>query len=272
MADFVTVQVQCDLELNDVIIAQLFELGFDAFQELEDGFEASIEAASYQEEEVKKVLNDWNVSFTLKEEAKVNWNEEWEKNYQPIRVGADIYVRASFHAPQPAIPYEIVVTPKMSFGTGHHDTTYQMLDYQLQVDHQGKKVLDVGTGTGILAIMAAKLGATQLMATDIDDWSIANSIENFELNKVSGVEVRKAEIEAVDYFDCDIILANINKNVLLHQLKSYSERLKDSGILLLSGFYQSDVEDLDREAHQHQLIRKASTTRNNWAMVAYEKK
>jgi ribosomal protein L11 methyltransferase len=269
---FITIRVHCKEELNDLLIAELFELSFDSFQEFEDGFEGSCPKDDFSEEQLKEVLESYPfVSFEIKEQDKINWNEEWEKNYDPIIVEDKCIVRATFHPARPEFQYEIIVTPKMSFGTGHHATTYQMLAYQMDLDHQDKKVLDVGSGTGILAIMAAKKGAFSLTATDIDDWCIENSEENFSLNDVEGVTLIKGQIEEVKEHDFDIVIANINKNVLLDQMEAYALRLKKGGQLLLSGFYADDVPDLEAEAKKYGLDKLAETTKDNWAMMALTK-
>ncbi|MEQ9009411.1 MAG: 50S ribosomal protein L11 methyltransferase [Ekhidna sp.] len=271
--EFITIKATCDPEISDVLIAELFEAGFDSFQEFDDGFEGSCEQGQFDAEKVQVLFYQYpNVSFTVKEQEKINWNEEWEKNYDPIIVGNKCIVRASFHEPQPQFEYEIIVTPKMSFGTGHHATTYQVLDYQMTLDHTNKKVLDVGTGTGILAIMAKKRGASSLTATDIDDWCIENSEENFALNNVKDVTLIKGQITEVDNSDFDIIIANINKNVLLGQIGDYSDRLKENGQLILSGFYEADIADLEKESKKYGLTSIHSTTKDNWAMLALEKR
>ncbi|MEO9482782.1 MAG: 50S ribosomal protein L11 methyltransferase [Ekhidna sp.] len=270
--EFITIKVTCPSELIDVLIAELFEVGFDSFQEFESGFEGSCEHAQFDEEKVTVIFNSYpNVSFVIKEQEKVNWNEEWEKNYDPIIVGSSCIVRASFHEAQPQFQYQIVVTPKMSFGTGHHATTYQVLDYQMTLDHQGKKVLDVGTGTGILAIMAQKRGASSITATDIDEWCIENSKENFSLNDVEDVSLIQGQISEVNASGFDIIIANINKNVLLDQIKDYAGRLVEGGQLILSGFYEQDVKDLEVETGKHGLEKLKTTTRDKWAMLVLNK-
>ena len=194
-----------------------------------------------------------------------------KKIYDPIIVDDRCIVRATFHDSKPEFEYEIVVNPKMSFGTGHHSTTHQVLSYQMQLNHEGKSVLDVGSGTGILAIMAAKRGATKLVVTDIDDWCIENSEENFALNQIEDVKIVKGQIEMVKEYDFDIVLANINKNVLLGQIGSYAERLKPGGHLLLSGFYSDDVEDLVEEAKKFGFEKQSETDREKWAMLAFIK-
>lgn len=270
--EFITIKVSCLPELTDVLIAELFELGFDSFQEFDDGFEGSCDQTQFDEGSVKKVFDSYQkVSFSIKEQEKVNWNEEWEKNYDPIIVGNKCIVRASFHSPQPQFEYEIIVTPKMSFGTGHHATTYQVLDHQMTLDHSGKKVLDVGTGTGILAIMAHKRGASSIVATDIDEWCIENSHENFTLNDVHDVSVVQGQITEVETSNFDIIIANINKNVLLDQIGEYAKRLVAGGQLILSGFYENDITDLEAVANQNGMEKLKTTTRDKWAMLVLSK-
>lgn len=269
---FITIRVQCKEELNDLLIAELFELGFDSFQEFEDGFEGSCPQDDFFEDQLKEVMESYPfTTYKIKEQDKVNWNEEWEKNYDPITVDDKCIVRATFHPARPEFQYEIIVIPKMSFGTGHHATTYQMLSYQIDLDHQDKKVLDVGSGTGILAIMAAKKGASSITATDIDDWCIENSEENFILNDLHDVHLMKGQIQEVKEFDFDIVIANINKNVLLDQMEEYALRLKCGGQLLLSGFYSEDIPDLEAEAKKWGLDKLSETTKDNWAMMALTK-
>ncbi|WP_421763853.1 50S ribosomal protein L11 methyltransferase [Ekhidna sp.] len=270
--EFITIKVSCSSDLTDVLIAELFEVGFDSFQEFDDGFEGSCDQSQFEEAKIKAIFTNYkDVSYDIKEQEKINWNEEWEKNYDPIIVGNKCIVRASFHEPQPQFEYEIIVTPKMSFGTGHHATTYQVLDYQMDLNHSDKKVLDVGTGTGILAIMAKKRGAGKITATDIDDWCIENSEENFSLNQVSDVRLIKGQISEVIENEYDIIIANINKNVLLDQIGEYASRLRQGGELILSGFYDDDIPDLEAKANHHGFEKMKSTTRDKWAMLALRK-
>ncbi len=270
--EFITIKAECPELLKDYLISELFALGFDSFQELADGFEGSIDSKSFDEQKVKEILGPYpEVSYFIKKQEKINWNEEWEKNYDPIVIENRCIVRATFHEPRPELPYEIIVTPKMSFGTGHHATTYQVLAYQMDLDHKGKRVLDVGTGTGILAIMADKKGATRIVATDIDAWCIENSQENFELNSTHQIQLVKGEIEEVADTDFDIVIANINKNILLSQLGEYAMRLKAGGELILSGFYHQDIPDLIEKGKNHFLLKKAESTKDNWAMLVLSK-
>lgn len=270
--DYISLQVHCGEEAREMILAELSLLTFDAFEENDKGLLASCAIADWQEEEVRAVIAKYGATFEFHETEKVNWNEEWEKHYDPVIVGDQCIVRAAFHAPRPEFPYEIIITPKMSFGTGHHATTYQMLSRQLLLDHTGKRVLDVGSGTGALAIMAWKRGAAEVTAVDIDEWCIENGHENFALNGCEQTDLRLGGIEVISPSDnYDIILANINKNVLMAQMEDYAIRLKSGGILLLSGFYQADIQDLLIIASSFDLHHLDQTERNQWAMLALTK-
>jgi len=244
--------------------------------ETEVGFEAYISEDKFSHPGLQSLFNDYRkqtrIWYELKKIPKVNWNEEWEKNYDPILVDDKIYVRATFHEAKPTYPYEIIITPKMSFGTGHHETTHQLLALQLEVDHKEKKVLDVGSGTGILAIMAAKLGASSVAATDIDDWCVENSLENFALNAVEPAFVEKGVIRTLGLKDqYDIIIANINTNVLLDEIAVYATLLVDQGYLFLSGFYETDLPQILEMTTKHNLKEVKHTTRKNWVGLILQK-
>ncbi|MDE0472522.1 MAG: 50S ribosomal protein L11 methyltransferase [Ekhidna sp.] len=270
--DFVTIKVICPQELTDYLISELFQLGFNSFQELNDGFEGSCDAVSFDEGNVNQMLSPFsNLSFQVEKQNKVNWNKKWEKNHDPVIIKDKCIVRASFHSPRPEFEYEIIITPKMSFGTGHHATTFQLLSYQMQLDHREKRVLDVGTGTGILSIMAQQRGASLIVATDTDSWCIENSRKNFELNGTRVAKLFKGQIEELPDSNFDIIMANINKNVLLKQMSEYAEKLTMGGCLLISGFYKEDMDDLKTSAGSHSLKISGFTTKDNWAMLVFYK-
>ena len=271
--DFIGLQVNCDEEKGELIIAELSLLSFDAFEENEMGILASCDADAWNEAEVKEILDRYKVTYSHEDIAKVNWNEEWEKNYDPVLVDDRCVVRATFHEPRPDVPYEIIITPKMSFGTGHHATTAQVLKHQITLDHKGKRVLDVGCGTGALAIMAHKRGASSVAAVDIDEWCIENSMENFALNNCADMVPLLGGIDVIDANEkYDIILANINKNVLMDQIGKYSERMAIGGTLVLSGFYAWDTSVLVTEGKKHGLTHEGQSELNNWAMVVLKKK
>ena len=273
--DYLEFKIKCLDEFQEILIAELAEIGFDSFLENEDGIDAYILESEFDREKFTAVISEYQEAgqITLTEGImpKVNWNEEWEKNYDPIAVEDLVYVRASFHDPKPGFKHEIVINPKMSFGTGHHATTYQMLRHQGELDHSGKRVLDVGSGTGILAIMAVLLGAAEVEAFDIDDWCVDNGNENFDLN---GLTTRMGlgtirEVNPVGPFD--IVLANINKNVLLDEMGIYASLLTPGGHLLLSGFYTEDIEDLLEVASPLGLSLLEKSTKDNWAALILQK-
>lgn len=273
--DYLEFKIKCLDEFREILIAELSEIGFDSFLETEEGFEAYTLEEDLDREAFDAVIAQYKVEGQLSIfesiMPKVNWNEEWEKNYDPIPVDDLVYVRASFHPSVPGFRHEIVINPKMSFGTGHHATTYQMLRHQGQIDHVGKRVLDVGSGTGILAIMADILGAKEVEAFDIDDWCVDNGNENFDLNHVK-TRMGLGTIREVDpKGQFDIILANINKNVLLDEMSIYAELLVVKGYLLLSGFYTQDIADLMECATPLGLKLMNEGSKNNWAALILQK-
>ena len=274
--DYIQVSITCLEDYREILIAELAAVGFDSFLETDSGLEAYVPQDLFARDSFDEVIATYReaASLTVVEGIlpKVNWNEEWEKNYDPIEVDQLVYVRASFHAPKSGFRYEIVINPKMSFGTGHHATTFQLLSMQGKIDHQGKRVLDVGSGTGILAIMAHLLGAKQVEAFDIDSWCVDNGNENFDLNGVSTRMGLGTIREVNPQGPYELILANINKNVLLDELAIYSGLLTSQGLLLLSGFYSEDIEDLVQAASAQGLTLTMQTTKDNWAALCLQKK
>jgi len=275
--EYLEFKVSCKPEFTEILIAELAEVGFDSFMENEAGFEAYIEEDSFQRESFDEVIAQYqdaaSISVAEGRMEKVNWNTEWEKNYDPIEVGEEVYVRASFHAPKEGVKHEIVINPKMSFGTGHHATTYLMLTHLLNLDHQGKRVIDIGAGTGILAIMSHKLGAAEVEAFDIDDWCVENGNENFELNGMSHVKMGLGTVREVNpQGQFDIVIANINKNVLLDEMEVYSSLVKDGGYLLLSGFYDHDIPDIEDSATSFGLSKTDQKVKDKWSAVVFQKK
>jgi ribosomal protein L11 methyltransferase len=270
--DYIQVSITCLEEYREILIAELAAVGFDSFLETDSGLEAYVPQDLFARASFDEVIAPAALTVVEGILPKVNWNEEWEKNYDPIEVDQLVYVRASFHAPQPGFRYEIVINPKMSFGTGHHATTFQLLSMQGKIDHQGKRVLDVGSGTGILAIMAHLLGAKQVEAFDIDSWCVDNGNENFDLNGVSTRMGLGTIREVNPQGPYELILANINKNVLLDELAIYSGLLTSQGLLLLSGFYSEDIADLVQAASAQGLTLTMQTTKDNWAALCLQKK
>ena len=273
--EYVQVTLTCLEEYREILIAELAAIGFDSFLETETGIEGYVLQEQFSRDSFDEVISTYRESaaLTVVEGVlpKVNWNEEWEKNYDPIEVGKLVYVRASFHSPQPGFQYEIVINPKMSFGTGHHATTFQLLSLQGNIDHQGKRVLDVGSGTGILAIMAHLLGAKEVEAFDIDSWCVDNGNENFELNGLSTQMGLGTIREVKPKGPYELILANINKKVVLDELGIYTGLLAPQGILLLSGFYSEDIDDLNQAASLNGLHLTTQSTKDNWAALEFQK-
>lgn len=274
--DYLEFKIKCLEQFQEILIAELSVIGFDSFLETEEGIDAYTLESDFDRAAFDAVIAQYKdaAEVTLEEGImpKVNWNEEWEKNYDPIEVDDLVYVRASFHPSRSEFAHEIVINPKMSFGTGHHATTFQMLRHQGQIDHQGKKVLDVGSGTGILAVMAHLLGASEVEAFDIDDWCVENGNENFDLNGLTTRMGLGTIREVKPQGEFDIVLANINKNILLDEMAIYSDLIKENGFLLLSGFYTQDIEDLTEFAKPLGMELISHQSKDNWAALILQKK
>lgn len=261
----------------EILTAWLSEAGFDSFVENEKGLEAYIPAHLYQPgalETLKTQIPAIKFDYTAQEIPEQNWNEVWEKNYfQPIIIGHECVVRSPFHEPFPNIRYQIVIEPKMSFGTGHHETTSMVMEHILETDMTGKKVLDMGCGTGILGILASMRGAESVTGIDIDTWCTQNSLENCELNNIHNMEILQGDAQMlVHQKPFDVILANINRNILLEDLPAYCKVLKPEGSIILSGFYRNDLEAINKKAQDENLIIKKVKENNQWVAVSYEMK
>jgi ribosomal protein L11 methyltransferase len=261
---------------QDLLINALGEIGFDTFEEMELGFKAYIPVDDFNQELLDETLVVYRDMFTFSYEVTLipqkNWNEVWESNFEPIIIGDKIYVRATFHEPRPEFEYEIVIDPKMAFGTGHHQTTSMMLELLLENDMAGKRVLDMGCGTGILAIMAAKLGAADITAIDYDPVCYDSTIENAQLNNISNIKVLCGSKEVIPDEQYDVILANINRNILLDQMERYSQALKPDGELYLSGFYESpDLDIIIDSARQYGIKYIIHKINNSWVAAKFIK-
>jgi len=257
---------------TEILIAELGIAGFESFVENEDGLTAYIQNAEFHEhifEDIYALKNEeFQISYTKEEIDQVNWNIEWEKNFNPIEVDNLVSIRAPFH-PNTNLKYDIVIEPKMSFGTGHHETTHMMVQHLLALELKDKKVLDMGCGTGILAIFAEMKEAKPIDAIDIDNWCYENSLENVERNHCQYVSVYQGDSSLLINKNYDIILANINRNILLNDIKTYAQCLNDNSVLLLSGFYQEDIPLIDTEASKYNLKLDSIIERNNWVSVKY---
>lgn len=238
---------------QDLLIATLGEIGFDTFEETDFGFKAYIISDKLDEEQVKEVLKPYYEQFSFSYEVNLipqkNWNEVWESNFEPIQIKDQVNVRANFHQPNTDFKYEIVIDPKMAFGTGHHQTTAMIMEYLLETDLNEKAVLDMGCGTGILAILASKLGAKSLVAIDYDDVCYESTLENSAVNDCENIKALCGSKEAIPNELYDVILANINRNILIDQMENYAKVLKDDGEIFFSGFYEEpDLEIIENEA------------------------
>jgi len=259
-----------DTALGEILIAALSEQGFEGFEEEEDRLHAFIPEEAFQPSALEALLAPLQLDYTRTEIAERNWNEEWEKNFEPVTVDTFCAVRASFHPPLPGVEYDLVITPKMSFGTGHHATTWMMLAAMQKIDFMGRRVLDFGTGTGVLAILAEKRGAGDVLAIDYDPWSIENARENVGVNGCKAIRLEKLdEIPASGPFD--VILANINRNIILRELARMEQQLRPGGVILLSGLLQDDFEEIEKQALQHRLPISQKMTKDNWICLKLDK-
>lgn len=256
----------------EILVAELGQVGFESFTEQEDGLVAYIQKPEWNETLLKEVqiLNSKEVRFTYKTEEieQVNWNEEWEKNFEPIVVENEVSIRAPFHE-SPNLKYDIVIEPKMSFGTGHHETTYLMIRHLMDSDLTGKKVLDMGCGTGILAIFAEMKGAAAVDAIDIDPWCYENSLENVERNQCQKINVFEGEASMLKPGAYDVVIANINRNILLTDMEVYARSLKPNGLIYLSGFYTEDIPQIREAAQKNGLNFVSELERNNWVALKF---
>jgi ribosomal protein L11 methyltransferase len=255
---------------QEILIALLTEFGYEGFEEQDDALQAFVTEARFDAVALEVILRRLDMAYTTMLLPERNWNEEWEKNFTPVQVGEFCAVRAHFHEPIPGVGYDLVITPKMSFGTGHHATTYMMLEVMQNLDFSEKTVLDFGTGTGVLAILAEKLGAAGVLAVDNDDWSIQNAEENITENHCINISLLKSDtIPENRVFD--IILANINKHVLLREMAGMQQQLKAGGVIVMSGLLQEDFEDIENEAESWNLSVSTRMTRGSWISLRMEK-
>lgn len=278
MTTFLEVKIENDAAFSEILMAELAALNYDSFSESESGVDAYIDQSLFNEQNLKELQDQYAAMFgfeyTVSELENKNWNEEWEKNFVSTAVDDQVLIRAAFHQSDIKYPYEVVITPQMSFGTGHHDTTAGVIRAMLDLDFENKEVLDAGTGTGILAIMAKKLKAGYTYAYDIDDWSFNNCIDNFKLNNDAKIEIEKGDVGLVQKLGkkFDIVLANINKNVLLADIPVFATHLKENGYLVLSGFYENDIPDIVLTTKNQGLeLVKQSVSEHKWTVLVLKK-
>jgi ribosomal protein L11 methyltransferase len=257
---------------SEILIAMIADMGFESFENTETGFLAYIPDNLDPENELRNLhFEDFTFSYTSQKIEQVNWNEEWEKNFSSVIVSDECCIRAPFHELGKKFKYDLVIMPKMSFGTGHHDTTWLMCKNMLDTEFKNKIVLDMGCGTGVLAILAKKLGASKITGIDIDDWSVENAIENCTVNDCTDIHIFKGDSSSLKTEnEYDIILANINKNVLKKDLPVYAQSLKKGGLLFLSGFFKTDCEELIELASKHSLSFVKRENKNEWAVIKFK--
>ena len=258
----------------EILMAELAEVGFDSFEDTPTGIKAYIPKDSWNEHILQDIYllsnPEFTISYQITEIEQVNWNEEWEKNFSPIVVENLCTVRANFH-PVPNTRYDIVITPKMSFGTGHHETTYMMLQQLLPLSLEGAKVLDMGCGTGILAIMAALRGAHDITAIDIDPWCVENATENVQQNNCSFITIKEGDVSLIAGEQYNLILANINRNILLSDIPAYTQALLPQGLLLVSGFYEEDLPAIKEKCQKVGLTYLSHIERNRWVSAKFQR-
>ena len=259
---------------SEILIAELGEKAFESFIETETGISAFVQKDLWDTnilEDIQILSNpEFKIEYTFEEIEQVNWNEEWEKNFEPIDVDGKCHVRAPFHEKTSA-EYDIVIEPKMSFGTGHHETTHMMIQHLLETDLVGKKTLDMGCGTAILAILAEMKGAQPIDAIDIDNWCYLNSIENAERNNCKHISVYEGDASLLIGKKYDVIIANINRNILLNDMQLYVDCLNENGILFLSGFYTEDIPVISESCTSKGLTYVKQFERNNWVALKFVK-
>lgn len=255
----------------EIITALLAELGFDSFTDISEGLTAYIPTHLYDDADLKGFFNDLALDvkavYTVQHIDDQNWNKQWESNFEPITVENLCRIRAPFHKPHEGFELEIIIEPKMAFGTGHHQTTWLMTREIFSLDIEGKSVLDMGCGTGILAIVAEKLGAANVKAIDNDSWAYENAKENVAANNCFKIDVVLGDAAAIGNLKFDVILANINLNILLNDMAQYVQSLTPNGELIMSGILTSDITTIEQAAKQHGLTIIHSKTKNDWALV-----
>ncbi|MCD4695895.1 MAG: 50S ribosomal protein L11 methyltransferase [Bacteroidales bacterium] len=259
---------------GEILMAELSEIGFESFEETDTGLKAYIPAVNFTDNKLEEISildnSEFEVEFEVIQIEGQNWNAVWESNYKPVLIKDMIYVMAPFHEQNKQAKYQILIEPKMSFGTAHHETTSLMLELMLEEEFRNKQVLDMGCGTGILAILAEMLGAINILAIDNDDNAFDNTVENVARNNCRQIDVELGGAEKITG-SFDYILANINKNILLNDIESYSRHLKINGKILLSGFYKKDLSDIDTMANKFDLSFVKSYDKNDWIAALFIK-
>lgn len=258
---------------REILVAELGALNFESFVNTDDGLQAYVQEEDFNEEAIRELYildnPDFDIQMEVKSIPQQNWNAEWEKSFDPIEVEGKCVVRAHFHEKKD-VDFDIVIEPKMSFGTGHHETTHQMIAQLLQMDVSGKRVLDMGCGTGILAILACMKGASSITGIDIDEWAYENTLENVRKNQCSQIIVKQGGAELLKNCTYDVILANINRNILLNDMEAYANTMSVGSQIAFSGFYTSDISQIDAKARSLGMRLLRQSEKNNWVALVYQ--
>ncbi|MBC8510333.1 MAG: 50S ribosomal protein L11 methyltransferase [Cryomorphaceae bacterium] len=259
----------------DILVARLNEIEFESYSEDETGVKAYVQTHLLDEIAVKEIINEvanlCKLSFTITKVKQENWNKKWENNFEPVHINDKCVIRAHFHAAFPDIEHEIIITPKMSFGTGHHETTSLVMNEMFGIDFTDKSVLDMGSGTGVLAILAAKLGATSLIGIDFDEWAYKNAVENAEINAISNISFMHGDADVIGDATFDIILANINRNIILQDIATYVKAMNTKSEIIFSGFLKEDIPLILEKSEQLGLELVVSKHKNKWQMLHLKK-
>lgn len=277
--NYIELKCKCpdSLEQTEMLVAELAEIGFESFSEVENYLLAYIPQNAFETSNLlsttfcKNLDNRTMLAISIIKSQ--NWNEVWESNYTPVTIDGICQVRATFHEARPDLKYDILLNPKMAFGTAHHETTALMIRLLLKENVEGMRVLDMGCGTGVLGILAVKKGALMVTSIDIDEWAYQNTIENIELNNLTGFTVLKGGAELLEIDDeYDLIVANINKNILISDIPAYARVLRKGGKIFLSGFYSEDMNDITKKAEKNGLVFETEVNENNWVAAVFLKK
>ena len=264
--------------VSDILASELGEIGFESFTENNNGLQAYIQDNLFSTEKLDSKINEFplenvKINYTCSEVESKDWNEEWEKNYfKPIRINNDCIIRASFHENEPGFTSNIIIDPKMAFGTGNHATTFLIIQEILKQDLQGKEVLDMGCGTAVLAILAKMRGASRVVGIDIDEWAYKNALDNIKLNHTEEIEIALGGAEQIQKFGLfDVVFANINRNILLNDIHYYAQSMKPGATLFMSGFYTEDIPAIKEECEKNHLTFEFYNQKDNWSVVKVKK-
>ena len=259
----------------DIIVARLNEIDFESYSEDENGVKAYVKTHLLDENAVKEIISEASelceLTFSISKVKQENWNQQWESNFEPVVINDKCVIRAHFHQPIHDVDFEIIITPKMSFGTGHHETTSLVMNEMFSLDFNNKSVLDMGCGTGVLAILASKLGANSLVGIDFDEWAVENAEENSVLNSIDNIDYIHGDADAIGDATFDIIVANINRNIILQDIEKYVGAMNEKSEIIFSGFLKEDIPLILEKSEQLGLDLVVSKNTNKWQMLHLEK-